>query len=142
MGTEQIYVYPDTDSFVIHIITEDFYKDIANDLTHGLTHQLWWELWKTSSNRQEQRQEVIGCFKDELGGKNMKEFVWLRAKTYAYLIDNDSQNNKAKGTKKCVIKRRLTFENFKYCLFNNKIILKSQQRFKKWPLCGVHRRSQ
>ena len=61
----------------------------------------------------------------------MKEFVWLRAKTYAYLIDNDSQNNKAKGTKKCVIKRRLTFENFKYCLFNNKIILKSQQRFKK-----------
>ena len=40
----------------------------------------------------------------------MKEFVWLRAKTYAYLIDNDSQNNKAKGTKKCVIKRRLTFE--------------------------------
>ena len=61
----------------------------------------------------------------------MKEFVWLRAKTYAYLIDTDSQNNKAKGTKKCVIKRRLTFENFKYCLFNNKIILKSQQRFKK-----------
>ena len=32
--------YMDTDSFVIHIITEDFYKDIANDVEkkNGLTH--------------------------------------------------------------------------------------------------------
>ena len=37
---------------------------------------------------------------------------------------------KAKGTKKCVIKRRVTFKNYKGCLLNNKIILQSQQRFK------------
>ena len=39
---------------------------------------------------------------------------------------------KAEGTKKKknVIKRGLMFKNLTDCLFNNKIILKSQQRFK------------
>ena len=60
----------------------------------------------------------------------MKEFCALRAKTYSYLMDDDSEVKKSKGTKKCVIKRELMFENYKDCLFNDKIILKSQQRFK------------
>ena len=60
----------------------------------------------------------------------MIEFVGLRAKAYAYLMDDDSENKKAKGTKKCVIKRKLMFKNYKDCLLNNKIILQSQQRFK------------
>ena len=69
-------------------------------------------------------------FKDELGGKIMKEFCALRAKTYTYLMDDDSEKKKAKGIKRCVIKRRLMFENYKDSLFNNKTILKSQLRFK------------
>ena len=69
-------------------------------------------------------------FKDELGGKIMNEFVALRAKTWAYLMDDDTEHKKAKGTKKCVIKRELMFKNYKDCLFNDKTILKSQQRFK------------
>ena len=60
----------------------------------------------------------------------MKELVAPRAKTYAYLMDDDSEKKKAKGTKKCVIKRRLMFKNYTDCLFNDKTILKSQQRFK------------
>ena len=39
----------------------------------------------------------------------MTEFVPLRAKTYAYLMKDGSEHEKAKGTKKCVIKRRLMF---------------------------------
>ena len=74
--------------------------------------------------------KVIGLFKDELGEKIMKEFCSLRAKTYSYLMDDNSEIKKSKGTKKCVIKRELMFENYKDCLFNDKIILKSQQRFK------------
>ena len=74
--------------------------------------------------------KVIGLFKDELGGKIMIEFVGLRAKTYAYLIDDDSEHKKAKGTKRSVIKGRLMVKNYKDCLFNNKMILKSEQRFK------------
>ena len=60
----------------------------------------------------------------------MKEFCALRAKTYSYLMDDNSEVKKSKGTKKCVIKRRLMFENYKDSLFNNKTILKSQLRFK------------
>ena len=60
----------------------------------------------------------------------MKEFCVLRAKTCSYLIDDNSEIIKSKGTKKCVIKRKTMFENYTDCLFNNKIILKSQQRFK------------
>ena len=49
--------------------------------------------------------------KDELGGKIMIKFVGLRVKTCSYLIDDDSKENKAKGTKKCVIKRKPKFEH-------------------------------
>ena len=45
-------------------------------------------------------------------------------------MDDDSERKKAKGTKKCVIKRRLMFKNYKDCQFINEVILKSQQRFK------------
>ena len=69
-------------------------------------------------------------FKDELGGKTMKEFCTPRAKTYAYLMDDDSEKKKAKGTKKCIIKRRIMYENYKDSLFKNKTILRSQLRLK------------
>ena len=60
----------------------------------------------------------------------MKEFVRLRAKTYVYLMDDDTDHKKAKGTKKCIMKRELMFKNYKDFLFHDKIILKSQKRFK------------
>ena len=60
----------------------------------------------------------------------MEEFVALRPKTYAYVMDDDSEKNIAKGTKKCVIKRILKFNDCKKCQSNDKIILKSQHRFK------------
>ena len=76
---------------------------------------------------------------DELNGLIMAEFVALRAKVYSFLIDcfddddyakNKIINKKAKGTKKCVIKKRLMIENYKRSLFNNETILRSQQRFR------------
>ena len=68
--------------------------------------------------------------KDELGGKIMTEFVALRPRTYSYLMDDSWSDTKVKGTKKYVIKRRLTFNDYKDCLLNYEIVLKSQQRFK------------
>ena len=121
--------YMDTDSFVINIFTEDFFEDINNDV------ERWFDTSNYDKNDKRPLQtgmnkKVIGMFKDELGGKIMKEFCAPRAKTYAYLMDDDSEKKKAKRIKKCVIKRRLMFKNYKDCLFNNKIILKSQQGFK------------
>ena len=60
----------------------------------------------------------------------MKEFCALRTKTYAYLMDDDSEKKKAKGTKKCIIKHRIMFENYKDSLFSNNTILRSQLRIK------------
>ena len=60
----------------------------------------------------------------------MKKFCALRAKASTYLMDDDSEKKKAKGTNKCVIKRQLMFENYTDSLFTDKIILKSQQIFR------------
>ena len=54
--------------------------------------------------------------KDELGGQIMNKFVGLRAKTYSYLRNNNDKDKKAKGTRKCVIKRNLKFRHYKKCL--------------------------
>ena len=54
----------------------------------------------------------------------MKGFCALTVKTYSYLMDDNSEVKKSKGTKKRAIKRDLMLENYKDCLFNNKIILK------------------
>ena len=118
--------YMDTEDFVIHIITEGFYKDIANDV----------EKWFDTSNYDEDdkgplpigNNKKVGLFKDELGGRIIIEFVGRRAKIYAYLIGEDNKHKKAKGAKKCIVKRELKFKNYEDCLFNSKIILNSQQR--------------
>ena len=68
--------------------------------------------------RIEKNKKVPGIFKDEFGGKIITEFVALRPKTYSYLDDNCNKHKKAKGTKKCVIKQKIMFQNFKDCLFS------------------------
>ena len=118
--------YMDRDSFVMHIKTNDFYKDIASDVENRL-HTSNYEVNRplaTGKNK-----EVIGLMKDELGGKIITEFVTLRPKTYSFLTDDGKEDKKAKGTKKCVIKKMIKFNDYKKCLLNGGIILKSQQRF-------------
>ena len=119
----------DTDSFVIYIKTEDFYKVIAGDV----------ERWFHISNYDEKdkrslpidkNKKVIDLLKDELGGKIMTAFCALRAKAYAYRLDDDTEKKKAKSTKKCIIKRELAFKNYRDSLFNDEIIIESQQRFR------------
>ena len=116
----------DTDSFMMNIKTEDFYKDIANDVEKRFDTSNY-EVDRplpTGKNK-----KFIGLMKDELGGKIIREFVTLRPKTYSYLTDDGKEDKKAKGTKKCVIKRIIKFDDYKKCLLNGGVILKSQQRF-------------
>ena len=54
--------------------------------------------------------------KDKLGGKIMTKFVGLRGKTYICLIDDGSEDIKAKGATECVIKRKIKFQYYKNCL--------------------------
>ena len=57
-------------------------------------------------------------FKDEAGGKVIAEFVGLRAKLYSYRMYKGSEEKRAKGVKKSVIEKKITFEDYKRCLFS------------------------
>ena len=118
--------YMDTDSFIMNIKTNDFYKDIANDVENRFDTSNY-EVNRplpTGKNK-----KVIGLMKDELGGKIIREFVTLRPKTCSFLTDDGKEDKKAKGTKKCVIKKMIKFNDYKKCLLSDEVILKSQQRF-------------
>ena len=111
--------YMDTDSFIMNIKTNDFYNDIANDVENRFD----------TSNYEVNRplpmgrnKKVIGLMKDESGGKIITEFVTLRPKTYSYLSDDDKEDKKAKGTKKCVIKKMIKSNDYKKCLLNDEVI--------------------
>ena len=121
--------YLDTDNLIIRIIIQDFFVHISDDVTK------WFDTCNYDENDKRplpigKNKKVIGLFKHELRGKIMKEFCALRANTCSYLMDDDSEVKKAKATKKCVIKRDLIFKNYKNCLFNCEVILKSHQRFR------------
>ena len=106
----------DTDSLVYHVKTKDFYADIVDDVQTR---------FDTSGYIPDRplhirlNKKVIGLMKDELGGKIMTEFVALRPKLYSYKKLDGLEDKKCKGIKKCVVKKTLTFEDYKTCLFNN-----------------------
>ena len=87
--------------FIMHIKTEDFYKDIADDdeKSFGTSNYEVNRPLPTGKNK-----EVIGLMKDELAGNIMTEFIALRPKTYSYLMDDGGSDKNAKGTKKRIIK--------------------------------------
>ena len=102
-GEKAKLCYMDTDSFIVYIKTDDIYKDIAKDV----------ETRFDTSNYQLDRplprakyEKVIRLMKDELDEQIMTKFIGLRARTYS-----SCEDKKAKGTKKCVIKRKFKFEN-------------------------------
>ena len=119
--------YMDTDSLVYHIKTEDFHADIADDVQTR---------FDTSSYIPDRplpvglNKKVIGLRKDELGGAIMTEFVGLRPKLYSYKKLDGSEDKKCKGIKKCVVKKTLTFEDYKTCLLNDSTEYRSQLMFR------------
>ena len=112
--------YMNTDSFIMNIKTEDFYKDISNDVEKRFDTSNY-EVDRPLSTGKNKK--VIGLMKDELGGKIITEFVTLRPKTYSYLTDNCKEHKKAKGTKKCIIKRMIKLNDYISCLLKDEVIL-------------------
>ena len=117
-------LYMDTDSLVYDIKTETFYKDIAEDVeTRFDTSGYEPDRPMIGKNK-----KVIGLMKDELGGKIMKLFISLRPKMYSYRVE-ESEPKKCKGIKKCVVKKTISFEDYKRCLLEGRNIHRSQLMF-------------
>ena len=117
--------YMDMDSFIYDIETEDFYKDIAGDVeTRFNTSGYCNRPLPIGKNK-----KVIGLMKDELGGEIMKEFIALRPKMCSFRVGS-LEPKKCKGIKKCVIKKTITFEDYKNCLFEGRNIHRSQLLFR------------
>ena len=105
--------YMDIGSFIVYIKTDDIYNDIAEDV----------ETRSDTSNYELNRplpkgknKKVIGLMKDELGGAIMTKFNGVRAKTYSNSIDEGNEYKKTKDTKKCIVKWKLKFANYKHGL--------------------------
>ena len=118
-GDNAKLLFTDTDSLAYEIQTEDFYRDISFDVK---------EKFDTSNYPKDHpsgiltgvNKKVIGMFKDEASGKQIAEFVGLRAKLYSYRVEDLYEEKKCKGVKKAVIKKTITFNDYKNCLFDNK----------------------
>ena len=124
-GNKAKLLFTDTDSFIYEIQTEDFYKDIAGDVKDRFDTSDYPEKHAsgipTGINK-----KVLGMFKDEAAGKNIKEFVGLRAKLYSYKMEEGKENKRCKGIKKAVVEKSIRHEDYKTCLETGKEQLRKQ----------------
>ena len=86
----------DTYNFIAYIKTGDIYKSIAEDVEIRLNRSL-----PKGKNK-----KLFRLMTNEWGGKIMKKFIRLIAKTYSYLIDDGSENKKSKKDKKVCHKKK------------------------------------
>ena len=119
MEKNQKLLFTDTDSLCYEIQTEDFYEDISGQEEKG---------FDTSNFPRDHRsgipvgknKKVPGMMKDEAGGRIIEEFIGLRAKLYSYRMLKGKEERKCKGIKKSVVRKDISHEDYKECLFSKK----------------------
>ena len=133
-------LYMDTDSFVIEVETDDFFKDTQDDLKERfgtINYHKDMVLPNEYRENASANKKVIGKMKNELGKGYMSEFITISPKVYAYKqIQVDGtviEDKKARGTSKTVTKKTLSFDHYKNCLFNNEVVKCTQYRIKNTP---------
>ena len=118
-GDKAKLLFTDTDSLMYEIKAEDFYKDISGDVKDRFDTSDYPPNHisgiPTGCNK-----KVLGMFKDEVAGRCIEEFVGLRAKLYSYKMLQGEENKRCKGVIKSVVKRSITYEDYKTCLFTGK----------------------
>ena len=124
-GNKAKLLFTDTDSFLYEIQTEDFYKDISGDVKDRFDTSDYPE-GHPSGILTGVNKKVLGMFKDEAAGKNITEFVGLRAKLYSYKMEEGKENKKCKGIKKAVVEKSISHKDYKTCLETGKEQLRRQ----------------
>ena len=107
-------LYTDTDSLIVHVQTDDLYKDMSlnADLYDTSNFPEDHPLYSTTNKK-------VGKFKDELGGKVLTEFIGLRPKMYSYA--GEDSGKRAKGVKKSVLRKSITHDDYRSCLFEKEV---------------------
>ena len=125
-GDKAKHLLTDTDSTMYEIQTENFYKDISVDVKHSFDTSDY-PPGHPSGIPFGFNKKVLCMFKDEVAGKVMDEFVGLRAKLYSYKMlagverkKKKKKKKNAKEFKKSVVKKSITHEDYKKCLFTGK----------------------
>ena len=125
-------LYSDTDSLVLKIETDDFFKDISGDVAE------WFDTNEYAKNHPavlnglpivKENKKKIGLMKDECNGKILTEWVALRPKLYSLLTEG-GEKQKAKGLKKSIKNKSLRHENFLKCLRTGKSQTRKQCLFR------------
>ena len=140
-GNKAELLFTDTDSLMYLIQTDDFYHDIKQDIKNKFDTSDYPEN-HPSGIKTDVNKKVIGKFKDEAAGRQITHFVGLRPKLYTLKVEekkegeektkgekkakgeNKGEIDKAKGVKECVIKKSLSFEEYKKCLFTEDELMK------------------
>ena len=135
----------DTDSLMYHIQRDDVYHDIKKDVKKKFDTSNYMVNHpsgiKTGVNK-----KVIGMLKDEAGGRQITHFIGLRPKLYSFKLeekkegeDKLKEEKKAKGVKDCVIKKSLSFEDYKKCLFSEEKLMREMNIFctKSHDICST-----
>ena len=124
-GNRAKLLFTDTDSLLYEIQTEDVYKDISGDVKDRFDTSNYPEN-HPSGITAGINNKVLGMFKDEAGGKIIKEFVGLRAKLYSFITEEGKENKRCKGIKKAVVEKSIRHEDYKTCLQTGKEQLRRQ----------------
>lgn len=123
------FLFTDTDSLCYGKKTQDFYQDISDDV---------YSTFDTSNFREHHpsgiptgvNKKVVGVMKDEAWGNQTTEFVGLRSKLYAYKVGEGNETKKCKGVKKGIVKKYISFEDYKKCFCNREEQQRSMNTFR------------
>ena len=124
-GEKAKLCFTDTDSLLYRIETEDLFKDISGDIKarfdtsdFAKDHEKVLDGTIVVTNK-----KVPGLMKDESAGRQIKEFVGLKAKCYTIKMDEEKGGGnikKCKGVKKSTVKK-MQHEDWVRCLESGKI---------------------
>ncbi|XP_015795544.1 uncharacterized protein LOC107371910 [Tetranychus urticae] len=116
-------LYTDTDSLIYNIKSEDIIKDMES-LSSLMDYSNYPNDHVLFSNCNLKK---VGYLKDEMAGKDIEEFVALKPKLYAIKV-GDSIVKRAKGVQKSVLKKKINFDDYLNCLYNNEVERAKQTR--------------